>query len=75
MLFDIHIKSSCLSNSLALKNICAQSMIGLFTIILPFLLLSKEYMFDGGMNMYTPSRGFGKRSPVMQEEGLPNVVI
>ena len=49
-------------------------MIGLFTIILPFLLLSKEYMVDGGMNIYTPSRGFGKRNPVLQEEGIPNSV-
>ena len=31
-------------------------------------------MFDDAETIFRPSRGFGKRSPVKQEEGIPDLV-
>ena len=53
----------------------AMIMISFLNIILPLLLLSKESMCDDGSTIFTPSRGFGKRSPVVQDEGIPIMVI
>ena len=52
----------------------ARIMISFLNIIIPLLLLSKEFMFDDGNTIFTPSRGFGKRSPVTQDEGIPVMV-
>ena len=43
-------------------------------IILPLLLLSNVCMFDDAETIFRPSRGFGKRSPVIQEEGIPDLI-
>ena len=49
-------------------------MISFLNILFPLLLLSKECTFDDGRTIFTPSRGFGKISPVMQEEGIPIMI-
>ena len=49
-------------------------MSSFLNIILPLLLLSNVCMFDDGEMIFRPSRGFGKRSPVTQEEGIPEMI-